>query len=96
MFQELPADGQEIIQTMAAIQLYRAQREVAHYFHLAYVKLGDMPAVAREVRRTANNARTQHLMTSGLMKKFTVSANHIVHTIIPMILDAVELQVNDD
>lgn len=43
---------------------------------------------------TAHAARTQHLMTSGLMKKFTVTAAHIVNTMIPMILDAVELEAS--
>lgn len=43
---------------------------------------------------TAHAARTQHLMTSGLMKKFTVTAAHIVNTMIPLILDAVELEVD--
>lgn len=42
---------------------------------------------------TAHDARTLHLMTSGLMEKFTVTAAHMVNTIIPLILDAVELGV---
>lgn len=46
-----------------------------------------------KVRMTAHSARSQHLLTSGLMKKFTVTAGHIVKTMIPMILDAVELEV---
>ncbi|KAH3786251.1 hypothetical protein DPMN_164357 [Dreissena polymorpha] len=41
---------------------------------------------------TAHAARSQHLLTSGLMKKFTVTAGHILKTMIPMILDAVDLQ----
>jgi len=47
-----------------------------------------------KVRMTAHSARSQHLMASGLMKKFTVTAFHIIDTMIPMILDAVELQVS--
>ncbi|XP_060560833.1 uncharacterized protein LOC132720672, partial [Ruditapes philippinarum] len=93
--QDLPVDARAMMQAMAAVELYRAQREVANYFELAYLKLGDMPYVARQVRKTANNARTQHLMTIGLMKKFTLTAGHIVNTMIPMILDAVELEDRD-
>lgn len=43
---------------------------------------------------TAHAARTQHLMTAGLMKKFTVTAAQIVNTMIPMILDAVDLEAS--
>jgi hypothetical protein len=38
-----------MMQAMAAVELYRAQREVANYFELAYLKLADMPDVARQV-----------------------------------------------
>lgn len=93
--QVLPVDACGMIQTLAAIELYRAQREVANYLQLAYLKLANMPDVARQVRETANNARMQHLMTNGLMKKFTLTARHILDTMIPMILDAVELQDKD-
>lgn len=93
--EDLPVGARKMMQAMAAVELYRAQREVANYFELAYLKLGDMPDVAREVRTTANNARTQHLMTNGLMKKFTVAASNIVNIMIPMILHAVELQDKD-
>jgi hypothetical protein len=48
--QELPLEAREMFQTMAAIELYRAQREVANYFELAYLKLSDHPDVARDVR----------------------------------------------
>lgn len=93
--QVLPVEARGMIQTLPAIELYRAQREVANYLQLAYLKLANMPDVARQVRETANNARMQHLMTNGLMKKFTLTARHILDTIIPMILDAVELQDKD-
>ncbi|XP_053407959.1 uncharacterized protein LOC128559662 [Mercenaria mercenaria] len=90
---ELPAETQEVLHTIATLEMYRAQREVANYLELAYLQLADHPEQAKEVRLTAHSARTQHLMTSGLMKKFTVTAAHIVNTMIPMILDAVvELQ----
>ncbi|KAH3786265.1 hypothetical protein DPMN_164371 [Dreissena polymorpha] len=85
---------QKMFQTIAAIELYHAQREVANYLELAYLNLADHPDAAKEVRMTAHSARSQHLMTSGLMKKFTVTAGHIVNTMVPMILDAVELQAN--
>ncbi|XP_052236501.1 uncharacterized protein LOC127848219 [Dreissena polymorpha] len=86
---------QKMFQTIAAIELYHAQREVANYLELAYLNLADHPDAAKEVRMTAHSARSQHLMTSGLMKKFTVTAGHIVNTMVPMILDAVELQDRD-
>ncbi|XP_052771064.1 uncharacterized protein LOC128210751 [Mya arenaria] len=88
-------ENQKMFQTIAAIELYHAQREVANYLELAYLHLADHTDVAREVRMTAHSARTQHLMTSGLMKKFTATSFHIVKTMIPIILDAVELQDRD-
>ncbi|XP_052236492.1 uncharacterized protein LOC127848212 [Dreissena polymorpha] len=88
-------EKQAMVQTIAAIELYHAQREVANYLELAYLNLADHPDVAREVRMTAHAARSQHLLTSGLMKKFTVTAGHIIKTMIPMILDAVDLQDRD-
>lgn len=42
---------------------------------------------------TSHDARTRHIMTSELMKKFAVTAVHILETMIPLIRDAVELQV---
>lgn len=41
---------------------------------------------------TAHEARTQHVLSSGLMKKFDVTAAYILETVIPTIRDAVELQ----
>ncbi|KAH3786252.1 hypothetical protein DPMN_164358 [Dreissena polymorpha] len=38
-----------MVQTIAAIELYHAQREVANYLELAYLNLADHPDVAREV-----------------------------------------------
>jgi len=52
------------------------------------------PATSPQVRMTAHSARVRHTMASGLMKKFTVTAFRIIDTMIPMILDAVELQVS--
>ncbi|XP_060551082.1 uncharacterized protein LOC132712688 isoform X2 [Ruditapes philippinarum] len=90
---ELPTETHELLHTIAALEMYRAQREVAHYMELAYLHLADHPEQAKEVRLTAHSARAQQLMTNGLMKKFTVTAAHIVKTLIPMIIDAVvELQ----
>jgi len=40
---------QKVMQTMAAVQLYHAQREVANYLELAYLHLADHPDVAKEV-----------------------------------------------
>ncbi|XP_045189028.2 uncharacterized protein LOC123546644 [Mercenaria mercenaria] len=90
---DMHVQTREVLQTIATLEMYRAQREVANYMELAYLRLADHPDQAREVRMTAHSARTQHIMTAGLMKKFTVTASHIVKTMIPMILDAVtELQ----
>ncbi|KAH3755836.1 hypothetical protein DPMN_190535 [Dreissena polymorpha] len=38
-----------MVQTIAAIELYHAQREVANYLELAYLNLADHPDVVREV-----------------------------------------------
>jgi len=40
---------QKVMQTMAAVQLYHAQREVANYLEMAYLQLEDHPDVAKEV-----------------------------------------------
>lgn len=40
---------QKMMQTIAAVELYHAQREVANYLELAYLQLYDHPDVAREV-----------------------------------------------
>ena len=42
---------------------------------------------------TAHAARSAQMETSGIMKQFMVTAEHIVNTVIPMIKDAVELEV---
>ncbi|XP_060551086.1 uncharacterized protein LOC132712689 [Ruditapes philippinarum] len=90
---EMHVQTRELLQTIATLEMYRAQREVANYMELAYLRLADHPDQARDVRMTAHSARTQHIMTAGLMKKFTVTTAHIVNTLIPMTLDAVtELQ----
>ncbi|KAH3755800.1 hypothetical protein DPMN_190499 [Dreissena polymorpha] len=39
-----------MFQTIAAIELYHAQREVANYLELAYLNLADHPDAAKEVR----------------------------------------------
>lgn len=38
-----------MMQTMATVQLYHAQREVANYLEMAYLHLSDHPDVASEV-----------------------------------------------
>ncbi|XP_052788384.1 uncharacterized protein LOC128223142 [Mya arenaria] len=76
---------------LTAVRLYHSQREVARYLELGYLNLIDHPDIAKEVRLTANDARAQHLMTSGLMKKFTMTSKHVVQTLLPMIRDGVEL-----
>ncbi|XP_045188672.2 uncharacterized protein LOC123546464 [Mercenaria mercenaria] len=93
--QEIPEDTKAIMDAVAAVQLYKAQKEVANYLELAYITLSDHPDQATEVRMTAHAARTQHMMTSGLMKTFMVTAAHIVNTIIPMFFDAIELKDPD-
>jgi hypothetical protein len=43
---------------------------------------------------TAHSARTHHLITGNLMKRFIIITEHIVNIMIPIILEAVtELQV---
>ncbi|WAR27641.1 hypothetical protein MAR_013345 [Mya arenaria] len=76
---------------LTAVRLYHSQREVARYLELGYLNLIDHPDIAKEVRLTAHDARAQHLMTSGLMKKFTMTSKHVVQTLLPMIRDGVEL-----
>ncbi|XP_052785312.1 myosin-9-like [Mya arenaria] len=76
---------------LTAVRLYHSQREVARYLELGYLNLVDHPDIAKEVRLTAHDARAQHLMTSGLMKKFTMTSKHVVQTLLPMIRDGVEL-----
>ncbi|XP_052782945.1 uncharacterized protein LOC128219170 [Mya arenaria] len=80
---------------LTAVRLYHSQREVARYLELGYLNLIDHPDIAKEVRLTAYDARAQHLMTSGLMKKFTMTSKHVVQTLLPMIRDGVELQDAD-
>ena len=43
---------------------------------------------------SAHGSRTLHMMTVGLMKKYYGASVHIIETMIPLIMDAVELEVN--
>ncbi|XP_052768165.1 uncharacterized protein LOC128208656 [Mya arenaria] len=80
---------------LTAARLYHSQREVAHYLELGYLNLVDHPYIAKEVRLTAHDARAQHMMTSGLMKKVMLTSNHVVKTLLVMIRDAVDLRDAD-
>ncbi|XP_053406936.1 uncharacterized protein LOC128559426 [Mercenaria mercenaria] len=85
--QEVSVDKDQ--HTIATVEIYRAQRKIAYYFELTYLQLADHPEQAKAVRLMAHSARTQHLMTSGLMKKFAMTSAHIVDTMIPQLSDAV-------
>jgi hypothetical protein len=51
MFQEMHVQTRELLQTIATLEMYRAQREVANYMELAYLRLADHPDQARDVRK---------------------------------------------
>ncbi|XP_052237070.1 uncharacterized protein LOC127848572 isoform X3 [Dreissena polymorpha] len=69
-----------------------AQCNVAYCLELGYLSLPDHPDVAKKVRMMAHAARSQHQKTSSLMKKFMIFADHIIKTMIPIILRAIDSQ----
>ncbi|KAH3892626.1 uncharacterized protein LOC127858039 [Dreissena polymorpha] len=85
-------ESQLMLQTMTTVEMYRAQREVAQYLEMALLMSADHADVAKEIRITAHESRSQHLMTSGLMKNFAVTALDIVSRKIPKLFVGLKMK----
>ncbi|XP_060597304.1 uncharacterized protein LOC132751184, partial [Ruditapes philippinarum] len=76
----------DAVDMVGLFKLFRfSQLEVGKFLEICYIQLKDHPVEAGKVRGTANEARTQHGMCSGLMKQFMTTSEFVTSDMMPML-----------
>lgn len=82
---------ENVIQTIAILELYRAQLSVATHLELAYLKLYDNLDIANEVHLVASSAKDLHEMSAHMIRDMQTNAT-LIKTKFSLLSDAISVQ----